>query len=81
MNAQQARNFLYGLKDYKPLEEMPGLIEGIKETADLLELLGELQQLVSNMPGIDTKFSMNLLWVEKRDTLLAKLKVAEEQEG
>lgn len=79
MNAKQARNFLYGLKGWRPLEELPGLIEGIKETANLLEVLGELHKLVSNMPGIDTTDSMNMLWVEQRDALLAKINVVEQK--
>jgi|SRR5579859_191992 len=33
----------------------------------------ELRQMVSNMPGIDTTFSMNMLWVEKRNALLMKI--------
>jgi len=36
MDAQQARNFLYGVTDLECLEAMPELIEGIKEAADLL---------------------------------------------
>lgn len=37
MDAQQARNFLYGVTDLECLQEMPELIEGIKEAAALIE--------------------------------------------
>lgn len=75
MTSKQARNFLYGVTDLECIDKIPEIAEGIKEAADLLETLGMLHRLVSNMPGIDMSDSMNRLWVEQRDALLAKLAV------
>lgn len=73
MTPERARNFLYGVTNLQCIDELPELAAGIKEAADLLEDLGKLYKLVSNMPGIDTTFSMNMMWVEHRNALLAKL--------
>ncbi|HEY7416363.1 MAG TPA: hypothetical protein VH593_14315 [Ktedonobacteraceae bacterium] len=73
MTLKQLRRILLGITHLAVFETMPSLTQSIRDTVELLRLYEQLQQLVSNMPGIDKTMMMNVYWLEKRDDVLRKI--------